>query len=197
MLQGPVAGTDRTQLGSDPEQQETGRAWSWKTAMRMVPVSGEGNPVYTTQKGGVQVLEEHGEREEPLICSPRFLSFPLDGAGRTDSTYHHHPRWMVLDLDLPKARSHMCSAPFIPQKCDLSLWGLVVGHWPKGLSLPKSHRVAPGLSLQACSGAQSRLSPSSFTVHPAQADVSYTLGIQRPHHCRLPIPQPRRLSSLI
>lgn len=91
MLQGPVAGTDRTQLGSDPEQQETGRAWSWKTAMRMAPVAGEGNPVDTPQKGGVQVLEEHGEREEPLICSPRFLSFPLDGAGRTGSTYHHPP----------------------------------------------------------------------------------------------------------
>lgn len=94
-----------------------------------------------------------------------------------------HPRRMALDLDIPKPRSHMCSAPFIPQKCGLSLWGLVVGHRPKELSLPKSHRVAPGLSLQACSGAQSCLSPSSFSVYLAQADVSYTLGIERPHHC--------------
>lgn len=61
-----------------------------------------------------------------------------------------------------------------------SLWGLVVGHWPKDRSLPKRHRAAPALSLQASSGTQSHLSPSSFSVYLAQADVS--LGIQRPHH---------------
>lgn len=62
VLQGPVAGSDRTQLGSYPEQQETGRAWSWKAAMRMAPVSGEGNPVGVPQKGSVQ--KEREERED-------------------------------------------------------------------------------------------------------------------------------------
>lgn len=160
--------------------------------MRMAPVSSEGNPVDIPQKGGVQVLEEPRERGRRLSAPPTpnlFSAIPqLPTRGCRENGLHlpssaPHPRRMVLYLDLPKARSHMCSAPFILQKCGLSLWGLVVGHWPKDLSLPKSHRVAPGLSLQACSNAQSCLSPSSFSVYLAQADASYTLGIQRPHHC--------------
>lgn len=121
----------------------------------------------------------------PPICSPRFLSFPLDGAGRTGSTSHHPPLtpegWLWTWTSQNPGPT--CSAPFIPQKCGLSLWGLVVGHWAKELSLPKSHRVVPGLSLQACSGAQSCLSSSRVSVYLAEADVSYTLCIQRPHHC--------------
>lgn len=113
----------------------------------MAPVSSEGNPVDEDipQKGDMQVLEEHrgrGRRLSAPHLSPAIPQFPTrwcreNGLRLPPSA--PHPRRMVLDLDLPKARSHVRSAPFIPQKCGLSL---VVGHWPKDRSLPKCHPVA-------------------------------------------------------
>jgi hypothetical protein len=181
-----VAGTDRTQLGSDPKQQETDRAWGWNIATRMAPVSSEGKPCGYSPEGWCAGPggTERGRRlsaPPPLHLFSAIPQLPTRGCRENGlhlpSSAPHHRR-MVLDLDLPKARSHMCSAPFIPQKCDLTLWGPSGGFWPKDLSLPKSHREVCLYKLVLVLRAVSALLASL-----SQADASYTLGIQRPHHC--------------
>lgn len=116
----------------------------------MAPVSSEGNPVDEDlpQKGDMQVLEEHSGRERKLRVvppPPPHLSSAIpqlptrwcrENGLRLPSSAPH-PRRMALDSDLPKVRSHVCSAPFISQKCDLSL----------ALFLPKCHPVAPQVCL--------------------------------------------------
>lgn len=134
----------------------------------MAPVSSEGNPVDEDlpQKGDMQVLEEHSGRERKLRVVPPHTHTPhLSSAipqlptrwcrenGLRLPSFAPHPRRMALDSDLPKVRSHVCSAPFISQKCDLSL----------ALSLPKCHPVAPQVCLfKAVSVLSSVLAPRIF-----------------------------------
>lgn len=69
-----------------------------------------------------------GERAPPPIIRP---SPQKDGSGLGP------PKTQV-----PYVFSSLHSSKMWPQPL-----GLNGGHWPKELSLPKSHRVAPGLSL--------------------------------------------------
>lgn len=116
----------------------------------MTPVSSEGNPVDEDLPPPRRVIcrswkNIQGEGGSLVSSSPPHLSSAIpqlptrwcreNGLRLLSSA--PHPRRMALDLDLPKVRSHVCLAPFISQKCGLSL----------ALSLPKCHPVAPQVCL--------------------------------------------------
>lgn len=185
-----MAGTDRTQLGSDPKQQETDRAWGWNIATRMAPVSSEGKPCGYSPEGWCAGPggTERGRRlsgppPPPPICSPQFLSFPLEGAGRTGSTSHHPPLttegWSsTWTSQKPGPTCVLLPSP-LRNVTSLS-GGLVVGFglrtslYLRVIVRPRVCLYKLVLVLRAVSALLASLS---------QADASYTLGIQRPYHC--------------